>query len=416
MATTEDRWHSQNPKNPDARICSEHSSRRAQLYPSSQHGTGKRWAVRWRDESRKERRKSFTRKGDADSFAAKITHELEVGQHIDPAARKTLLRTVAEEWLSSAEHRPTTAEGARRQLELHVLPYLGDRAVGGLKRGDIQRWLKDRQKTLAGSTTAIVYGRLKAVLTYAVHNDLIGKNPCAGIPAPKVTKKEVKPLPANVVAALVAAAPPRYRAMVLLAAGSGLRHGELVGLEISHLDLDAGEVHVRQQAVRLDKGDPYIGPPKTDQSYRAVPLAKGVVEALSEHVRRFPPVAVELDDRTDPRKPHSRTAHLVFGNGHGRPINGGGWSRVWSNTVKRANASLAASGGAVPAGASMHDLRHTYASLLIAHRESVKTVQKRLGHAKASVTLDVYVHLFDEVEDTTREAVQNVLGDIDVTY
>jgi integrase len=84
---------------------------------------------------------------------------------------------------------------------------------------------------------------------------------------------------------------------------------------------------------------------------------------------------------------------------------------VWSNTVKRAKEA----GAAVPFGTSIHDLRHYYASLLILHRESVKTVQKRLGHAKASVTLDVYIHLFEEIEDTTRDAVQDALGNIVIT-
>jgi integrase len=130
-----------------------------------------------------------------------------------------------------------------------------------------------------------------------VHNDMIPKNPCDGIKTPSARRKEIKPLSNETVAALVAAAAPRYRAMVLLAAGSGLRHGELVGLELKDLDLVKGEVHVRQQAVRLDAGDPYIGPPKTDASYRTMPLAKTVTEALSEHVRRFPPSASNWSTR-----------------------------------------------------------------------------------------------------------------------
>jgi integrase len=312
-----------------------------------------------------------------------------------------------------------TAQGAERQLRLHVYPFLGDRAVGSLKRGDIELWIKDRCKVLADSTVAITYGRLKAVLTYAVHNDYIAKNPCDGVKAPSIRSKDIEPLAHEAVAVLVAAAPPRYRAMILLAAGSGLRMGELVGLELRDLDLDKGEVRVRQQVVRLDQGDPYIGPPKTDQSYRTVPLAKGVTEALSEHVRRYPPTYVEMVDHTDPRRPHKRKALLVFPNGSGRAaVNGGNWSGVWSNTRKRANTALAEAGSPirVPKTASMHDLRHYYASLLIAHRESIKTVQKRLGHAKPSVTLDVYTHLFEEIEDTTRDAVQDVLGGISVEY
>jgi integrase len=312
-------------------------------------------------------------------------------------------------WVTKgAEHRPATAQGARRQLTLHVYPYLGDRTVGGLKRGDIEHWIKDRRKVLADSTTAITYGRLKAVLTYAVHNDMIPKNPCDGIKAPSVRTKEIKPLPQEAVTALIAGAPAKYRAMILLAAGSGLRLGELVGLERQHLDMDKGEVHVRQQAVRLDAGDPYIGPPKTDSSYRTVPLAKAVVEALNEHLRRFPPVAVELVDKTDPRLP----------NANGRAINGGGWSVVWGNLRKRANAALERRTPRY--GCRRRPACTTCAtfcaSMLIAHRESVKTVQKRLGHAKASVTLDVYVHLFEDIEDTTRDAVQGVLGDISMEY
>lgn len=416
MATVEDRWHSRAPKRLDLERCSEHSDRYGDLYPSPLHGTGKRYCVRWRDQSRRDRRKSFSKKTDADRFALKIRTDLERGHYIDPDASKQSLRAVAEQWLKGAEHRPMTVEGAERQFRLHVYPYLGDRAVGSLKRGDIEAWLKDRRKVLAESSAGIVYGRLKAVLTYAVHNDMIPKNPCAGIKAPSARRREMHPLSPEVIAALVAAAPPRYRAMVLLAAGSGLRYGELVGLERDHIDLEKGEVHVRQQAVRLTSGDPYIGPPKTDHSYRTVPLAKSVQEAMREHVRRFPPVAVELLDLTDPRRPHKRTADLVFANGKDRALNGGGWSRVWASTVKRANEALAATGSAVPPGTSLHDLRHTYASLLIAHRESVKTVQRRLGHAKPSVTLDVYVHLFEEVEDTTRAAVQDALGDINVEY
>ncbi|MBB3075586.1 integrase [Streptomyces violarus] len=375
--------------------------------------------MRWRDEGRRERRRSFTKKGDADKFAAKVTTDLERGHYIDPDAPKKPLREVCQAWLSGAEHRPTTAQGAERQLRVWVYPYLGDRAVGGLKRGDIENWLKIVRKTLADSTTAITYGRLKAVLTWAVHNDMIVKNPCDGIKAPSTRRPEIVPLPQEAVAALVAAAPPRYRAMILLAAGSGLRMGELVGLELRDLDLANGEVHVRQQAVRLDQGDPYIGPPKTDQSYRTVPLAKSVTEALIEHVRRFPPVAVSLADQTDPRHPHKRTVLLVFPSGGGRTaINGGNWSGVWSNLRNRANAALEEGDSPVrvPQSASMHDMRHFYASMLILHRESIKTVQKRLGHAKPSVTLDVYTHLFEEVEDTTRDAVQNVLGSISVEY
>ena len=64
----------------------------------------------------------------------------------------------------------------------------------------------------------------------------------------------------------------------------------------------------------------------------------------------------------------------------------------------------------VPNGSSMHDLRHFYASVLIKHRESVKTVQTRLGYAKPSITLDTWTHLWPDEEDTTRTAIESVLS------
>jgi integrase len=106
-------------------------------------------------------------------------------------------------------------------------------------------------------------------------------------------------------------------------------------------------------------------------------------------------LADALKGRTDARKPVKRRALLIFPNAEGRPVQRSPWVRTWSGIVKRAN-----------------DLRHYYASLLIKHRESVKTVQKRLGHSKPSITLDTYTHLWMEDEDTTRAAVEAALGDV----
>ncbi|MEV8037637.1 tyrosine-type recombinase/integrase [Streptomyces sp. NPDC086182] len=125
-------------------------------------------------------------------------------------------------------------------------------------------------------------------------------------------------------------------------------------------------------------------------------------------------LADALKGRTDARKPVKRRALLIFPNAEGRPVQRSPWARTWSGIVKRANAALEVAGRdeRVPVGTTLHDLRHYYASLLIKHRESVKTVQKRLGHSKPSITLDTYTHLWMEDEDTTRAAVEAALGDV----
>ena len=204
------------------------------------------------------------------------------------------------------------------------------------------------------------------------------------------------------------------------------------GLEVEDLDFKAGTVRVRQQIVGPDIGEPYLAGPKTHESYRTVPVAKIAMDAVAAHLERYPAQRVDIEDRTNPRKPKRRKALLVFTNERREAIRRAAWASVWANVEKAANKALrrdyevaqkkwerqGRSEGKgpvlelVPADSGMHDLRHFYASVLIKHRESVKTVQKRLGHSKASITLDTYTHLWPNDEDTTRAAVESVLAGV----
>ncbi|MFE1250496.1 tyrosine-type recombinase/integrase [Streptomyces sp. NPDC058741] len=275
----------------------------------------------------------------------------------------------------------------------------------------------------------------------AVRDRTIAVNPCAGIKLPEVRRPEIVPLHKDAVRALIEAAPPRYRAMILLAVASGLRQGEVFGLEVDCIDFLRREVTVRQQLIVPDKDtdaaedempEPYLGEPKTHESYRTVPLVGLAVDALAAHLQQYPAAGVDIEDRTDPRKPRRRKAHLLFTTERGDVIKRASWSHVWARMEERANEALGKAYAEayaawvqrgrpdgqepapvrVPDGASMHDLRHFYASALIKNRESVKTVQRRLGHSKPSITLDIYTHLWPDDEDTTRAAVESVLGDV----
>ena len=115
-----------------------------------------------------------------------------------------------------------------------------------------------------------------------------------------------------------------------------------------------------------------------------VPLPQVSVEVLAEHLRRHP-----VDHEG-----------LNFTDDAGRPLRRSRFSEIWRPAAKAAGLSE---------GTGFHALRHFYASLLIRHGESVKTVQGRLGHATASETLDTYRHLWPDSEDRTRDAVESVL-------
>jgi integrase len=132
-----------------------------------------------------------------------------------------------------------------------------------------------------------------------------------------------------------------------------------------------------------------------------VPLPQVVVDALAAHLATFPAAQVEITDATVKPDPKRRPATLVFTTADGLPVRWTRFSPIW-----RPAATAAGLGDDV----TFHDLRHYFASLLIRHGESVKVVQKRLGHKSAVETLDTYSHLWPDSEDRTREAVDAVLG------
>jgi len=186
----------------------------------------------------------------------------------------------------------------------------------------------------------------------------------------------------------VEAVPPRYRALVIAAAGTGMRQGECFGLTLDRIDFLRRTVRVDRQLVLLARKPAFLAPPKTVASHRTVPLPQVVLTALAEHVQQFP---------------STHPDGLVFTDDDGEALRRPAFSRdIWRPT------STAVPGA--PSTTGMHDLRHYYASLLIRHGESVKPVQRRLGHARAAETLDTYSHLWPDSDDRTREAIDSVLG------
>lgn len=233
----------------------------------------------------------------------------------------------------------------------------------------------------------VIHGIVAAIFKAALRDRLVSTSPCEGTKLPKKLPVEITPLATATVTALIDAVPERYRALVVLAAGTGLRQGECFGVIDERLDLDRQTLRVEQQLILLPRREPFLAPPKTSASHRTVPLPDVVVEALREHLCRF---AVTHPER------------LVFTDKDGRALRGTAFSRkIWRPVVAATGARR---------GTGFHELRHSYASLLIRHGGSIKTVQRRLGHATAAETLDTYAHLWPDSNDRTREAIDSVLG------
>jgi integrase len=345
-----------------------------------------RWHARWREDDGRERAVVFDRKVDAERWLDGVRGELVRGTYVDPAAGRERFEGVATRWLSIQVHRPTTSVQVRSNLTNHVLPVFGDRPIGTIRPSEVQAWVRSLTSELAPGTVEVIYRYFAAILRAAVEDRIIAVSPCRGIRLPRIEKIRIEPLGTDEVVALADAVDDRYRALVVLAAGTGMRQGEVFGLTLPRLDLLRKVVRVEQQLITVQGRAPYLGPPKTEASVRTIPLPVIVVDSVAAHLAEFDPG----DLRT------------IFSGDKGEPLRRNRFSeRVWRPAVARA--------GLRP-GTRFHELRHYYASLLIRHGESVKTVQARLGHASATETLDTYAHLWPDSEDRTREAVDSLLG------
>jgi integrase len=240
------------------------------------------------------------------------------------------------------------------------------------------------------------------VFTAAVEDRIIRENPCRSrsVKAPRLDPRKVKPWPRERVEAVRAALPEKYQAMVGLAAGCGLRQGEVFGLAVEDLDFLGGVLHVVRQ-VKLVRNRPVFAPPKGGKE-RDVPLPESVAFMLAAHITRFPPVEITLPWKSPDGPPVS--ASLLFYGTEGGALNRNRFNdRVWRPTLR-------AVGLATGRDQGMHALRHFYASVLLDAGESIKALSEYLGHHDPGFTLRTYTHLMPNSEMRTRAAVDAVFS------
>lgn len=349
-----------------------------------------KWRARYRDLDGKEHARHFQRKIDAQRWLNEVTASVVTGQYVDPRSVKKPFKEYAEEWRSSQPHRPSTAKAVAQHLRCYVYPVWEKRALGAIKPGDVQSWVTSLVTThkLAASTSRTVFNTVNAVFRAAVRDRMIPHNPCAGTKLPAVPRKRIVPLTVEQIRGLAAEMPAQYGALVLLGAATGLRPGELFGLQLRHIDLLHAAVSVEQQVQQTARHGVYVCPPKTARSYRTVPMPRMAVDAVNAHLEEFPVAGQE---------------GWLFTGRQGGPV-------VYTAFMDGSWRPACAKAG-IAKGTGPHALRHHYASLLIKHGESVKTVSERLGHTNAAMTLNIYTHLWPDSEERTRAAVDKAYAD-----
>ena len=297
---------------------------------------------------------------------------------------------LAETWIegfaaqvAAEERSERTLENYRYHLDRHLLPAFGRRRLPEITTDDCARLVASlRGKGLAAKTIAGALVPLGRVLALALRRGYIADNPLRRLEAserPRITRREQRVLTHKEIGKLLAACLPAYRPFIASALYSGMRLSELLGLTWAEVDLAEGLIHVRYQLsrARVDKPARRVRL-KTPSAVRDIPLLPQLAALLKRHKLA---------------SPHSAAGDYVFATALGTPL---GYRNVERRGLRRA-ANIADVNEEGRSPLRVHDLRHTFASHLIVDLKlDVAQVSRVLGHARPSITLDTYTHLFDQ--------------------
>jgi integrase len=295
------------------------------------------------------------------------------GDWIDPQAGRLAFGPYAKRWITERPLAARTVNKYERLLSRHLEPDLGTLDLVDISTARVRSWRAERLAAGVGQpTVAGAYRLLRAVLQTAVDDELLRRNPCRIKGADQDNSPERPVATVAEVYAIAGKIRPWYRALVLMAAFTSLRWGELIALRRRDLDLDAGFVTVRSAVVEIDsKLDG--ARPKSLAGVREVGIPDVLVPELREHVRRWS---------------ESGSHGRVFKGPNGATPRRSNFNRLWQEAV-------AAAGIAPEVGLHFHDLRHTGNNLT--RGASLKDVMRRLGHASTRAAL-IYQHADRESE------------------
>lgn len=398
MAHVEDRWYREVP-GPDGKKVREKTGR---------FGKGLRYRVRYIDPSGRERSKSFPdrQKRAADDFLVSIEGDKLKGNYIDPAAGRMSFGEYAEDWLRTHVVDESSRETTEYRIRKHVIPYLGGMPLASIKPKHIKELDAGLVGKLAVNTRSTIFANVRSILSAAVDDERIAKNPCSAktVKQPRPITKKVVPWSVERVIAIRHGLAERYRLAVDLGVGCGMRQGEIFGLSADDLDLDdgAGWLHVQRQ-VKIVRNRLVFGLPKNDKD-RRIPVSAELGQQLQAHMARTPPLKVTLPWEIPTGEP--TTVLLVMTTPQRNAIKRQTFdAKNWRPALQRA--------GITPhRDAGIHSLRHLYASTLLDAGESIKALAEFLGHSDPAFTLRRYAHLMPSSEHRSRAAVDALLQKI----
>ena len=312
-----------------------------------------------------------------------IEDQLSKGLYI-PDSKIPIFSKVAEDWLK--HKKPKLRASTWSVYEGHTqnhFPEFDDKKINRITIAMIEKWITDRQaKEMPIGTIRKVLVTMGQIFKYAVRHGYLSYNPFLDAERPPGKKKKdtIRVLnPDEINSFLDAVTDKKYKTLFKLAIMSGARQGELFGLKWSDIDWENSQIHIQRTFNNQEWYDV-----KTETSDRKIDLGPSMMAELRKWKLACPPN--DLD--------------LVFPNEAGQPLNHNNVvSRYFNPALTKAEIERI----------RFHDMRHTYASLLIEQGENIKYIQTQLGHSSPTVTWNVYAHLMKPVNQEAACRLENTV-------
>jgi integrase len=290
------------------------------------------------------------------------------------------------QWLESIQDK--VAPGTYRPYEaisrLHLKPALGSTKLEKLTAMQLERLYAQKLNSgLSARRVRYIHVTIRKALKDAVRLQLLSRNVADSAIPPRISKQEIQPLTQKQMKALLEAAKDdKLYALYVLACTTGMRQGELLGLQWKDIDFDAGTLQVQRSVY-----DGVISPPKTAASRRTIRLSRLALAALKQH--RSKAARQRISEWCFPTVNGKTIGHQNLHN------------RSWKPLLKRAG---------LPHSVRFHDLRHSCISLLVSRGVPIKVVSEMAGHADVSITLSVYGHVLPDMQSTAADGIDDALG------
>ena len=334
------------------------------------------------------------RKGDAQRRLTELLSSLDKGVYTPPG--KLTVAEHLQNWLNGyvkTNCSERTLDAIESIAKHHLIPVLGHIPLKQLTPKEIQAYYGKACDKLSARSVHYHHRILKQSLKYAVRQGYLGRNPCELVDPPKPRLKLTRTLtPEELETLLEAASDNQFYPVIYTAVSTGLRQAELLGLRWRDIDPDIMLSISVNRVLYKRRGVCEFKEPKTSHSRRLVSMTPKLAAFLREYRQERKSLYRELGKGVNPDD-------LVFANVEGKPLDPSVLTHNFARIAKRSDLQ----------NVRFHDLRHTFASLMLLRGAKPKVISEALGHSSVAFTMDVYSHIIEGMQSDAMALLDEVL-------